>query len=56
MLLQQLLFIFSLNINTMKDIKGKNAFVTGSSRGVGQQIALGLAKIGCNVILHGRNH
>lgn len=38
----------------MKDIKEKNAFVTGSSRGVGQQIALGLAKMGCNVILHGR--
>lgn len=38
----------------MIEIKGKNAFVTGSSRGVGQQIALGLAKLGCNVIVHGR--
>ena len=38
----------------MIDIKGKNALVTGSSRGIGQQIALGLAKLGCNVILHGR--
>jgi len=38
----------------MIDIKGKNAFVTGSSRGVGQQIVLGLAKLGCNIIVHGR--
>jgi len=38
----------------MIDLKGKNAFVTGSSRGVGQQIVQGLAKLGCNVIVHGR--
>lgn len=38
----------------MIDVKGKNAFVTGSSRGVGQQIVLGLASLGCNVIVHGR--
>ena len=38
----------------MIDFKGKNALVTGSSRGVGQQIALGLAQLGCSVILHGR--
>jgi len=38
----------------MIDIKGKNALVTGSSRGVGQQLAIGLAKLGCNVIVHGR--
>lgn len=38
----------------MIDIKGKTAFVTGSSRGVGQQIVIGLAKLGCNIILHGR--
>ena len=38
----------------MIDLKGKNALITGSSRGVGQQIAIGLAKLGCNVILHGR--
>lgn len=38
----------------MITIKGKNAFVTGSSRGIGQQIALGLAKLGANVIVHGR--
>lgn len=38
----------------MIDIKGKNAFVTGSSRGIGQQIVQGLAKLGCNVVVHGR--
>ncbi|PRP66555.1 SDR family NAD(P)-dependent oxidoreductase [Nonlabens agnitus] len=35
------------------DIQGKNALITGSSRGVGQQIALGLARLGCNIIVHG---
>lgn len=38
----------------MIELKGKNAFITGSSRGVGQQIAMGLANLGCNIILHGR--
>ncbi len=38
----------------MIELKGKNALVTGSSRGVGQQIAMGLATKGCNVIVHGR--
>lgn len=38
----------------MIDLKNKNAFITGSSRGVGQQIAIGLAKLGCNIIVHGR--
>jgi len=36
-------------------IKNKWALVTGSSRGVGRQIALGLAQQGCHVILHGRD-
>lgn len=38
----------------MIELKGKNAFITGSSRGIGQQIAKGLAKLGCNIIVHGR--
>ena len=38
----------------MINIKGKNALITGSSRGVGQQIAIGLAQKGCNVIVHCR--
>jgi len=40
----------------MIDLKGKNALITGASRGVGQQIAMGLAKLGCNVIVHGRTN
>lgn len=38
----------------MIDIKGKNALITGSSRGVGQKVAQGLAKLGCNIVVHGR--
>jgi 3-oxoacyl-[acyl-carrier protein] reductase len=38
----------------MIDLKGKNALITGSSRGVGQQLAQALTKLGCNVIVHGR--
>ena len=38
----------------MIQVKGKNALITGSSRGIGQQIALGLARLGCNNIVHGR--
>ena len=39
----------------MKKLTGKWALVTGSSRGIGQQIALGLARLECNVIVHGRS-
>jgi 3-oxoacyl-[acyl-carrier protein] reductase len=35
-------------------LQGKIAFITGSSRGIGQQIALGLASQGAKIILHGR--
>lgn len=36
------------------NLQNKTAFITGSSRGIGQQIALGLAEKGCNLIIHGR--
>ena len=38
----------------MKLLLGKWALVTGSSRGIGQQIAKGLAERNCNVVVHGR--
>jgi len=38
----------------MKLLENKWALITGSSRGIGQQIALGLAERGCNIIAHGR--
>jgi gluconate 5-dehydrogenase len=36
------------------DITGKLAFVTGSSRGLGYTLALGLAEAGAHLVLHGR--
>lgn len=39
----------------MLDIAGKWALVTGASRGVGQQVALGLAERGVNLVLHSSN-
>lgn len=35
-------------------LAGRWALVTGSSRGIGQQVALGLAQFDCNVVVHGR--
>lgn len=40
-----------LSINKI-DLKGKNTMITGSSCGLGQQLAFGLAQLGCNIILH----
>ena len=40
----------------MFDLKGKRAFVTGSSRGIGRAIAILLAKCGAEVIVHGANN
>ncbi|WP_297890241.1 SDR family NAD(P)-dependent oxidoreductase, partial [Sulfurihydrogenibium sp.] len=34
------------------EIKGKTALITGASKRIGRAITLGLAKEGCNVIIH----
>jgi 3-oxoacyl-[acyl-carrier protein] reductase len=38
----------------MIDVNGKWALITGASRGVGRQVAFGLAEKGCNLVLHSR--
>ena len=38
----------------METMKGKWALVTGSSRGIGREVACALAGLGCNVIVHAR--
>jgi NAD(P)-dependent dehydrogenase (short-subunit alcohol dehydrogenase family) len=38
----------------MSKLSGKWALVTGASRGVGKQVALGLAEQGCRLLLHAR--
>ncbi|MBO4389896.1 MAG: SDR family oxidoreductase [Lachnospiraceae bacterium] len=38
----------------MVNVKGKWAFVTGASRGIGRLAAMELARCGCNLILHAR--
>ena len=37
------------------DLSGKNAIVTGASRGLGQAIAIGLAEAGANVVITSRS-
>lgn len=38
----------------MAKLDNKWALITGSTRGIGQQIALALAQQGCNIVVHGR--
>lgn len=39
----------------MVEVKGRWAFITGASRGIGYLTALFMAEQGCNLILHSRN-
>lgn len=38
----------------ISDVKGKWAFITGASRGIGYEIAIFMAQHGCNLVLHSR--
>lgn len=38
-----------------KNLKDMNVLVTGSTSGIGEQTAFSLARIGCNVYIHGRD-
>lgn len=39
----------------MVDVKGKWAFITGASRGIGRLTAVFMAQQGCNLVLHSRS-
>jgi len=39
----------------LPDLKGKVAIVTGSTRGIGRECVIGLAKQGCNVVVTGKS-
>lgn len=39
----------------MVDVKGKWAFITGASRGLGYHAAIFMAERGCNLVLHSRD-
>ena len=39
----------------MAELSGKRAFVTGASSGIGQAVAIAMAKEGANVAVHGRS-
>jgi NAD(P)-dependent dehydrogenase (short-subunit alcohol dehydrogenase family) len=44
-----------MNVNNLFSLEGKNAFVTGGTGYLGEQICLGLAQAGAHIIVQGRN-
>ncbi|MFP4599353.1 MAG: SDR family NAD(P)-dependent oxidoreductase, partial [Persicimonas sp.] len=38
----------------MPDLQGQVAFITGSTRGIGRDIAIKLAEQGCNIVVTGK--
>jgi 3-oxoacyl-[acyl-carrier protein] reductase len=49
------IFYFLLNEVRMLNFAGKNALITGSTRGIGKAISVEFAKLGANVIITGRD-
>lgn len=49
------LHVLKINRYIFTVLKGRNAIVTGGSRGIGGSVALLLAKTGANVAIFGRN-
>jgi glucose 1-dehydrogenase len=47
-------FFNNMAIKELYNLKGKTALITGSSQGIGKAIALGLAEMGANIIIHYR--
>jgi glucose 1-dehydrogenase len=45
-----------MSLKKLLSLKGRKAFVTGSSDGIGKAIALGLAEQGADVIIHARQN
>ena len=45
----------SKNVKELFDLTGKTAIVTGGARGIGKEMAEGLAEAGANIVLCGRN-
>ena len=49
------IFIMSLNIKTLYDLRGKTAYIPGGYGGIGAAIAWGLASCGAAVVVSGRS-